>query len=64
MGQMSRLETTVRNYHYTLRNIPEERRYRSSTNIIIGKVACVPIHHATNVLTGGRRMLHHQATWH
>ena len=50
MRQMSCLETTVRNYHYTLRNIPEERRYHSSTSIVIGKVACVPMHHATNVL--------------
>jgi hypothetical protein len=50
IGQMSCVETTVRNYHYTLRNISEEERYHSSTNIVIGTVACVPIHHTTNVL--------------
>jgi len=49
MGQMSCLETTVRNYHCTLRNIPEERGNHSYTSVVIGKVACVPRHHATNV---------------
>jgi hypothetical protein len=47
MGQMSCLEITLRNYHYKLRNIPEERRYHSYTSIFIGKFACVPKHHAT-----------------
>ena len=49
-GQMNCLETTLRNYHYTPPDIREERRYHSSTSIVIRKVACVPNHHATNVL--------------
>jgi len=30
MGQIGCPETSVTNYHYTLRNIPEERRYQTN----------------------------------